>query len=82
MLCPAKDSFAQERNYDFNLVSSTDNIPLGKIKAIAQDAKGYLWLGDEGYGLIRYDGYKMIRYKFQFIRHKFIGPHSNGNGLL
>jgi len=64
MLCPAKDSFAQERNYDFNLVSSTDNIPLGKIKAIAQDAKGYLWLGDEGYGLIRYDGYKMIRYKF------------------
>ena len=59
----SKLSTSQELQYQFNLINSTDNIRLGKIKEIAQDPMGYLWLADERNGLIKYDGYKMIKYK-------------------
>ena len=53
---------AQNRQYQFNLVNSTDNIPLGKIMAIVQDSSGYLWMADKTNSLIRFDGYKMTRF--------------------
>jgi len=54
---------AQNRQYQFNLVTSTDNMPLGKIMDIVQDSSGYLWMADYTNGLIRYDGYKMTRFR-------------------
>ena len=58
------DAPAQAVNYQFSRVSSSDSIQLGKISAITQDKRGFIWLVDQNNAcLIKYDGYKMVRYK-------------------
>lgn len=37
------------------------NTDIGAIKAVAQDAEGFIWMGGE-YGLARYDGVRLVRY--------------------
>jgi signal transduction histidine kinase/ligand-binding sensor domain-containing protein len=56
---------AQEGLYHFNLIIAPDSIPLRKVTCITQDPQGYMWFADqEGGCIIRYDGYNIIRYKY------------------
>jgi ligand-binding sensor domain-containing protein len=60
----SKESFAQKTPLDFNLVSGSNGISIGKITGITQDKWGYMWFVDQtNYQLIRYDGYGMKTYR-------------------
>jgi ligand-binding sensor domain-containing protein/two-component sensor histidine kinase len=59
LICPAaahaqsgKDPLA---DYTLTTWNENDGLPAGRIRAIAQDADGYLWLGTDA-GLVRFDG--------------------------
>ena len=54
----------------FQGIGDSDSIPSGVVTALAQDARGLLWIGTEE-GLIRYDGYRFRRYN-----HARNDPHS------
>jgi signal transduction histidine kinase/ligand-binding sensor domain-containing protein len=56
---------AQHAPLDFNLIKKYNGITIGKINSITQDRNGYMWFADKGNDqLIRFDGYKMKRYKY------------------
>ena len=38
--------------------TTKDGLPSGNIMAIAQDRQGFLWLGMNGAGLVRFDGFQ------------------------
>ena len=40
-----------------------DGLPSGNVRAIAQDATGFIWIGSEE-GLARYDGHDFVHYDF------------------
>src|SRR5262245_59739394 len=42
-------------DYTLTTCNENDGLPAGRIRAIAQDADGYLWLGTDA-GLVRFDG--------------------------
>src|SRR4029078_12108862 len=42
---------------NFRRVAVPEDVPAHLCSALAQDAKGYLWIGTQG-GLVRYDGYR------------------------
>src|SRR6266516_99926 len=55
---------AQRQPLDFDLVSGTNGISLGKINGITQDKWGYMWFVDQtNKYLIRFDGYRMKTYR-------------------
>jgi len=57
-------SSAQKIQLDFNLVSGTNGISLGKINRITQDKWGYMWFVDQrNKCLIRFDGSRMKTYR-------------------
>ena len=57
-------SSAQKIQFEFNLVSGTNGISLGKINGITQDKWGYMWFVDQtNKCLIRFDGYRMKTYR-------------------
>ena len=57
-------STAQKTPLDFNLVSGTNEISIGKILGVTQDKRGYIWFCDQlNKCLIRYDGYRMKVYR-------------------
>ena len=60
----SKEIFAQEKPLAFKLVTGSQNVSVGKINGITQDKWGYMWFVDNGNRyLIRYDGYRMEKYK-------------------
>ncbi|KAB2900938.1 MAG: PAS domain-containing protein [Dokdonella sp.] len=54
----------------FHTFSTADGLPQATVRAIAQDATGFLWLGTQD-GLARFDGYS-----FQVYRHERDDPWS------
>jgi ligand-binding sensor domain-containing protein/signal transduction histidine kinase len=54
--------FAQ--HYNFISYSTESGLAQSQVRALAQDKKGYLWLGTMG-GLSRYDGKKFLNYSIQ-----------------
>lgn len=54
----------------FHTFSTADGLPQATVRAIAQDATGFLWLGTQD-GLARFDGYG-----FQVYRHERDDPWS------
>ncbi|WP_299223422.1 two-component regulator propeller domain-containing protein [uncultured Psychroserpens sp.] len=46
----------QSQNKQFRAYTIEDGLPQSQIYAMAQDHKGYLWLGTQGGGLARFDG--------------------------
>jgi ligand-binding sensor domain-containing protein/two-component sensor histidine kinase len=60
LICPAPAARAQSAggplaDYTLTTWNENDGLPAGRIRAIAQDARGYLWLGTDA-GLVRFDG--------------------------
>jgi ligand-binding sensor domain-containing protein len=60
LICPASAAHAQSSgsplaDYTVTTWNENDGLPAGRIRAIAQDADGYLWLGTDA-GLVRFDG--------------------------
>ncbi len=48
--------FPQEKNYDFEHLSTKDGLSQNFVKSITQDQYGFIWFGADN-GLNRYDGY-------------------------
>ncbi|WP_291862406.1 hybrid sensor histidine kinase/response regulator transcription factor [Marinilabilia sp.] len=66
-------SFAQEatlKNYDIDIINSTQGLPSDDVKDVFQDSKGFLWFCTTE-GLIRFDGY--VLKTFSIANH-----HSKG----
>jgi len=60
LICPVAAAHAQPgkdplADYTVTTWNENDGLPAGRIRAIAQDADGYLWLGTDA-GLVRFDG--------------------------
>lgn len=54
---PSSESPALTFSTVFETVGDNEKIPDGVVTALAQDAKGFLWIGTAS-GLVRYDGYR------------------------
>ena len=52
---------AEALNYSLDHVTAEDGLPQSSVRAIAQDRKGFLWIGTET-GLYRYDGYRFTEH--------------------
>lgn len=48
--------FSAAQNKQLQAFTLEDGLPQSQVYAMAQDAKGYLWLGTQGGGLARFDG--------------------------
>jgi len=60
----SKPTYAQKAQLDFNLVSGSNGISVGKITGITQDKFGYMWFVDQTNNcLIRFDGVRMRTYR-------------------
>lgn len=57
-------SFAQEK-IRVHQISNNNQLPSNLIKAIIQDAEGYVWIASDG-GLIKYDGENFVEYNEMF----------------
>ncbi len=52
-------------NYSLDHITVTDGLPQSSVRAIAQDERGFLWVGTEA-GLSRFDGYHFKDYSPPF----------------
>src|SRR6266480_3559475 len=77
----------QRQPLDFNLVSGTNGISLGKINGITQDKWGYMWFVDQtNRCIIRFDGSRMKTYRndpldtnsIDGVNHECIAADSTG----
>src|SRR5689334_2088474 len=57
-------SYGQEPSLQFERVTGTKGISLGKVTCITQDKFGYMWFVDQSNRcVVRYDGYRMKIYR-------------------
>jgi len=69
-------SFAQQDKINFNHITTKDGLSNGRVCAILQDSRGFMWFGTME-GLNRYDGYKFkifrnIPHDSTSISHNYI----------
>ena len=57
-----KETFVISAPLSFEQLGYREGLPQSEIRAMAQDAQGFVWLGTQA-GLARYDGYKMRVYR-------------------
>ncbi|NND31337.1 MAG: hypothetical protein HKN76_02015, partial [Saprospiraceae bacterium] len=58
-------AYTQTKSIRFSLIRGSTGISLGKINAITQDDRGFLWLSDQtNRCIIRYDGSRMKKYAY------------------
>ncbi len=55
---------AQNESLHFEHIGSEEGLSSESVTAILQDIKGYIWIGTEGGGLNKYDGYTYTKFKF------------------
>jgi len=64
IICLCNISSAQPQQLKFNKIEGANGISLGKINAITQDKKGFMWFSDQTNGaIIKYDGIHMTMYR-------------------
>ena len=73
-------------NYRFRHIDSKSGLPHQQVEALAQDAKGYMWIGTRN-GLARYDGYDIRTYyhtsRPRSLSHNFVhGLHVDRKNRL
>jgi hypothetical protein len=62
--------------HQFENLSDNDIFPSLKYSEVFEDSRGYIWLGTEGDGLIRYDGLNMNYFQYSLI-DSFSLPSNN-----
>lgn len=56
---------AQKQLLDFDHITGTDGVSIGKLSGITQDKLGYMWMVDQSCNcLVRYDGYRTKTFKY------------------
>ena len=74
--CPATILIAQTNGLNFEKISSSNGISIGKINALTQDAQGFMWFSDQtNHSIYRYDGSHLTKYT-----HDSTIPNSLGGG--
>ena len=64
LLIVAKEVFPQTQQVNFNLVSGSNGVSLGKINGMTRDNNGLMWFSDQtNHCIVRYDGNEMVSYK-------------------
>src|SRR5262245_44684813 len=64
ILCFKSNCYSQIKPFDFNLITGSKDISVGKVDGITQDKFGYMWFVDQGNNqLVKYDGYRMKVFK-------------------
>ena len=64
LLTVAKEVFPQTQQVNFNLVSGSNGVSLGKINGMTRDNNGLMWFSDQtNHCIVRYDGNEMVSYK-------------------
>ena len=72
----------------FEHLTTNDGLSSNFITTVLQDHRGYLWVGTDGGGLLRYDGYEMKNFRHQAgdatsLSHDWVGAiHESNDGLL
>ena len=56
-------SNAQNESLRFESIGFEQGLA-NNITSILQDSKGYIWIGTDGDGLVKYDGYSFTKYRF------------------
>lgn len=56
---------ANGQQYNFRTYSLKEGLSRSGVYYVLQDAKGFLWIGTEGGGLCKFDGYSFINYTRQ-----------------
>lgn len=49
-------------SYDVSTITMADGLPHSFVDYMARDSRGFLWLALGGGGLVRYDGYRFVRF--------------------
>lgn len=62
MICLSRYVFAQSNHSQFAYLGVENGLPQGTVMAMAQDNKGFLWIGTYE-GLSRFDGYEFFTFK-------------------
>ena len=68
--------------YTFRNYSHKEGLALSSVSSLAEDKEGYIWLGTEGAGLIRFDGTNFEEYKHEgfdnkrFVQHILVDENS------
>ena len=74
--CPVTLLIAQTHGVNFEKISSSNGISLGKINAMTQDAQGFMWFSDQtNHSIYRYDGSHLTNYTYDSTI-----PNSLGGG--
>ncbi|MBS2098448.1 two-component regulator propeller domain-containing protein [Carboxylicivirga linearis] len=60
LLCHLTQSTKADSTWTFKHLDSGEGMSL--IKSITKDSEGFLWIGNDGPGLMRYDGYNIERF--------------------
>ena len=61
LLTPAAASMLSLGDAYFETIGDADSIPDNNVTALVQDRRGFIWIGTPN-GLIRFDGYRFVRY--------------------
>ena len=61
LVTPAAASVLAVGDAYFESIGDADSIPDNNITALVQDLRGFIWIGTPS-GLIRFDGYRFVRY--------------------
>lgn len=67
---------AQER-VKFHHYTTKDGMSFNSVRCLYQDSKGFIWIGTDGGGLNRFDGYHFTVFKYQEDN-----PHSISNNQI
>ena len=78
--CALSNVYASQTDFaftqpQFDNIGDVESIPEGAVTALAQDARGLIWIGTQK-GVIRYDGYRFRRFSHQLqVPHSLSGDY-------
>lgn len=75
ILLSCNSLFAQDIEYHFESITTSEGLSQNSVFSIAQDSDGFMWFGTQS-GLDRYDGVEFINYRYKENNSKTI-PKGN-----
>ena len=62
LICFIAAEVASAQQYDFQRFSVEEGLPRSGVYCLLEDSRGFLWVGTEGGGLVRFDGRQFQTY--------------------